>query len=251
LEYQKTKIDIEPGRHKVTLSASAVADLMIYLMWTASARDAAQGRSVFSAANGGTRIGEQLTSRNFNLVSDPKLSGLETLDRVINLGASSMSSPFDTGLPISATSIISGGVLSALASSRHAASEAGLPFTPLADNIHVYDAAGHGSLAETAARMGEGLLITCLWYIREVDPQSLLLTGLTRDGVYVVRNGEIVGAASNFRFNDSPVSLLNRITDAGESLDCLPREWADWFSLSRVAPLTIDGFNLSTKSDAI
>jgi predicted Zn-dependent protease len=99
--------------------------------------------------------------------------------------------------------------------------------------------------------MGEGLLITCLWYIREVDPQSLLLTGLTRDGVYVVREGAIVGAASNFRFNDSPVSLLNRITDAGESFDCLPREWADWFSRSRVAPLTIDGFNLSTKSDAI
>lgn len=251
LEYQKTKIDIEPGRHKVTLSASAVADLMIYLMWTASAREAAQGRSVFSAANGSTRIGEQLTSRNFNLISDPKLPGLETLDRVVNLGASSMSSPFDTGLPISATSIISGGVLSALASSRHAASEAGLPFTPLADNIYVHDAAGHGSLAETAARMGDGLLITCLWYIREVDPQSLLLTGLTRDGVYVVRDGEIVGATSNFRFNDSPVSLLNRITDAGESLDCLPREWADWFSRSRVAPLTIDGFNLSTKSDAI
>ncbi|NBY14844.1 MAG: TldD/PmbA family protein [Actinobacteria bacterium] len=251
LEYQKTKIDIEPGRHKVTLSASAVADLMIYLMWTASAREAAQGRSVFSAANGKTRVGEQLTSRDFNLISDPKLSGLATLDSVVSLGASSMSSPFDTGLPIAATNLISGGVLTALASSRHAASEAGLPFTALADNIYVYDGAGHGSLAETAARMGDGLLITCLWYIREVDPQSLLLTGLTRDGVYVVREGEIVGAAGNFRFNDSPVSLLDRITDAGDSLDCLPREWADWFSRSRVAPLAIDGFNLSTKSDAI
>ncbi|MBU6347265.1 MAG: hypothetical protein KGQ38_01440 [Actinomycetales bacterium] len=251
LEYQKTKIDIEPGRHMVTLSASAVSDLMIYLMWTASAREAAQGRSVFSAGDGKTRVGEQLSGRNFNLVSDPHLAGLETLDRVINLGSSSMSSPFDTGLEIPSTELISNGKLSALASSRHAAQEAGLPFTPLADNIYVYDAAGHGSLTETAARMGEGLLITCLWYIREVDPQSLLLTGLTRDGVYVVRDGQIVGAANNFRFNDSPVSLLNRIVDAGESRDCLPREWADWFSRARVAPLTIDGFNLSTRSDAI
>ena len=251
IEYQKNKIDIEPGRHKVTLSSSAVADLMIYLMWTASAREAAQGRSVFSAPNGKTRIGERLSSRDFNLTADPKLPGLETLNRVVNLGASSMSSPFDTGLPIEAAQIISNGALSALASSRHAAQEAGLPFTPLADNIHVYDGAGHGTLAETAARMGEGLLITCLWYIREVDPQSLLLTGLTRDGVYVVKGGEIVGAASNFRFNDSPVSMLGRIVDAGESIDCLPREWADWFTRSRVAPLTIDGFNLSTKSDAI
>ena len=251
LEYQKNRIDIEPGRHKVALSASAVADLMIYLMWTASAREAAQGRSVFSAAEGKTRVGEQLSTRSFNLVSDPRLSGLETLDHVVSLGASSMSSPFDTGLEIPKTKIIENGKLSALASSRHAAKEASLPFTPLADNIHVYDEAGNGSLAETAARMGDGLLVTCLWYIREVDPQSLLLTGLTRDGVYVVRGGEIVGATSNFRFNDSPVSLLGRILDAGESRDCLPREWADWFSRARVAPLVIDGFNLSTKSDAI
>ena len=94
-------------------------------------------------------------------------------------------------------------------------------------------------------------LITCLWYIREVDPQSLLLTGLTRDGVYVVRNGEIVGCANNFRFNESPVGMLSRITDAGTAIDCLPREWADWFSRSRVCPVTVDGFNLSTRSDAI
>ena len=251
LEFQKNKIDVEPGRHRVTLSASAVADLMIYLMWTASAREAAQGRSVFSAPNGKTKVGEQLSNRAFNLVSNPKLSGMETLDHVVSLGASSMSSPFDTGLQIPATKIIDNGTLNALASSRHAAQEAGLPFTPLADNIHVYDEAGDGSLTETAARMGDGLLITCLWYIREVDPQSLLLTGLTRDGVYVVRDGEIVGATNNFRFNDSPVSLLSRIVDAGESRDCLPREWADWFSRARVAPLVLDGFNLSTKSDAI
>lgn len=251
LIHQLTKIELEPGHHKVTLSSSAVADLMIYLMWTASAREAAQGRSVFSGPNGTTRIGEKLSNRLLSISSDPALSGLETVDHVVNLGSSSMSSTFDTGLPIGRTSILDQGILGALASSRFSASEAKLPFTPLADNIEVVDQNGHGSLEELAERMGDGLLITCLWYIREVDPQSLLLTGLTRDGVYVVREGKIIGAASNFRFNDSPVGLLNRIVDAGEAIDCLPREWADWFTRSRVAPLTIEDFNLSTKSEAI
>ena len=98
---------------------------------------------------------------------------------------------------------------------------------------------------------GDGLLVTCLWYIREVDAQSLLLTGLTRDGVYVVRDGEVIGAAGNFRFNDSPLGMLDRIADAGTPVDCLPREWADWFTRTRVAPLAIEDFNLSTTSEAV
>jgi predicted Zn-dependent protease len=113
------------------------------------------------------------------------------------------------------------------------------------------DAAGSGSLDQLAARMGDGLLITCLWYIREVDPQNLLLTGLTRDGVYVVRDGQVIGAANNFRFNESPIDMLKRVIDAGEMTPCLPREWADYFSRAQVAPLTIEGFNLSTRSDAV
>lgn len=251
LEHQLKRIEVEPGKHTVTLSSSAVADLMIYLMWTASAREADQGRSVFSAVGGGTRIGEQLTKRKITLKSDPKHPGLETIDKVISLGSSSFSSTFDTGLAIPAVSLISEGKLSALGSSRHAAAEANLPFTPLAENIIFSDQDGHGDLAQTAVRMGNGLLITCLWYIREVDPQSLLLTGLTRDGVYVVKDGEIIGTAGNFRFNESPVGMLNRIIDAGESIACLPREWADYFGRAQVAPLTISDFNLSTKSDAI
>ena len=251
LVHQLNKVDVAPGKHTVTLSPSAVADLMIYLMWTASAREAAEGRSVFSSRAGGTRVGEQLTSRKFNLTSDPKFKGLETINQVISVGTSTFASTFDTGLEIPAVSLIKDGKLSALGSSRYSASQAKLPFTPLADNIIVSDANGEGDLSDLAARMKDGLLITCLWYIREVDPQSLLLTGLTRDGVYVVADGEIIGAANNFRFNESPVGMLNRISDAGDATFCLPREWADWFSRAKVAPLTIADFNLSTKSDAI
>jgi predicted Zn-dependent protease len=94
-------------------------------------------------------------------------------------------------------------------------------------------------------------MLTCLWYIREVDSPSLLLTGLTRDGVYVVRGGEVIGAAGNFRFNDSPVGMLHRLRDAGTPTRCLPREWADYFTMTRVPPLAVTDFNFSSVSDAV
>ena len=251
LEIQNNVLSIDPGRHRVTLSSSAIADLLIYLMWSSAARDASEGRSAFSSSNGGTRVGEQLSTRDLNLLTDPNLKGFETFDHVVNLGSSALSSAFDTGFPLKKSQLITGGTLTALGSSRHAAQEAKLPFTPLTDNISFFDGNGKGSISDLAARMGDGLLVTCLWYIREVDPQNLLLTGLTRDGVYVVRGGEIIGATNNFRFNESPIDMLSRVIDAGSSVPCLPREWADWFSRAQVAPLTIEGFNLSTKSDAI
>ena len=251
LEHQKNMIEIEPGRHRVTLSPSAVADLMIYFLWSAAARDAAEGRNAFANPKGGARVGEKLTNRRLSLVTDPNLPGMETFDHVVNLGTSALASAFDTGMKIPRIQVITDGSLTALGSSRHAAETAKLPFTPLTDNIEFLDHDAHGSLSDLATRMNEGLLITCLWYIREVDPQNLLLTGLTRDGVYVVRDGQIVGAANNFRFNESPIDMLNHVSDAGDAVACLPREWADWFSRAKVAPLTIDNFNLSTRSDAV
>ena len=78
------------------------------------------------------------------------------------------------------------------------------------------------------ATTGRGLLLTCLWYIREVDPVTLLLTGLTRDGVYLVEDGEVVGAVNNFRFNESPLGVLDRATEAGVTERALSREWSEW-----------------------
>lgn len=251
LEHQRNVIEIEPGPQQVILTPSAASDLMIYLLWSASAREAAEGRSVFSAQPSGTRVGEKLSQALLNITSDPHMSELQTHDHVFALGSSSLASTFDNGLPIERVELIKDGVLRALGSSRHAAKEANLPFTPLAENIEVTVDGKAGSLEDLAQRVGNGLLITCLWYIREVDAQSLLLTGLTRDGVYVVRDGNIVGCTSNFRFNESPVGMLNRITDAGAAVRCLPREWGDYFARARVAPLAIADFNLSTKSDAI
>jgi predicted Zn-dependent protease len=105
-------------------------------------------------------------------------------------------------------------------------------------------------LDEMVAGTRRGLLLTCLWYIREVDPQSLLLTGLTRDGVYLVENGEVVGEVNNFRFNESPVGLLSRLAEAGGTQRTLGREWSDYFTRTAMPPLRVADFNMSTVSKA-
>ena len=97
---------------------------------------------------------------------------------------------------------------------------------------------------------GRGLLLTCLWYIREVDPQTLLLTGLTRDGVYLVEGGEVVGAVNNYRFNDSPVDILRRITEVSTTQRCLCREWNDYFTRTAMPSVRVADFNMSTVSQA-
>ena len=97
-----------------------------------------------------------------------------------------------------------------------------------------------------------GLLLTCLWYIREVDPQTLLLTGLTRDGVYLVENGEITGAVNNFRWNESPVDLLSRFTHASATVPSFSREWGDdYFSRTATPALRVPDFNMSSVSQAL
>jgi predicted Zn-dependent protease len=98
--------------------------------------------------------------------------------------------------------------------------------------------------------MDRGLLLTCLWYIREVDPQTLLLTGLTRDGVYLVENGEVTGEVNNFRFNESPVDLLDRFSGAGATVPGFSREWGDYFPRTAMPPLRVPDFNMSTVSQA-
>ncbi|HEX6888011.1 MAG TPA: metallopeptidase TldD-related protein [Candidatus Nanopelagicales bacterium] len=251
LAAQARVVDVQPGRRRVLLSPSAAADLLIYLLWSAGAQDAAEGRSAFARPGGGTRVGEQLTPRPFWLRSDPRARGVTCADHVQDTVSSPMSSPFDAGLPLAGTDWIAEGRLAALVGTRHAAAVAGLPTTPLIDNLLAGVDGAAGSLDDVAQRIGDGLLVTCLWYIREVDARSLLLTGLTRDGVYVVRDGEVIGACGNFRFNESPIAMLSRIADAGTPTGCLPREWADWFTRAQVAPLAIDDFNLSTPSQAV
>ena len=96
-----------------------------------------------------------------------------------------------------------------------------------------------------------GLLLTCLWYIREVDPATLLLTGLTRDGVYLVENGEVVAEVDhNFRFNHSPLDVVRQATEVGATERTLPREWKDWFTRVAMPPMRVPELNMSSVSPA-
>jgi predicted Zn-dependent protease len=250
LTWQENRVELAPGRHPALLSTSAVADLMIELYWSSIGRDAADGQSVWSASGGSTRVGQLVVDPRVTLSSDPRMPGFECAPFVLASGSSSSSSVFDNGLPTGATSWIGDGVLENLITTRHTAAETGLEHRPDIDNLRLEVEGSSGSLEELAARAEYGVLVTCLWYNRVVDPQTLLLTGLTRDGVYVVRGGEVVGAATNFRFNDSPVDVLRRISDAGTPVPTLAREMGDYFSRSAMPPLLVDGFNFSTVSQA-
>ncbi len=250
LRLQAAREQLAPGRHTVLLTPSAVADLLIYLTWSASGRDAVEGHNVFARTGGGTRIGEALSDRDLTLYADPDYPGLQTCGHAVVEANSSMESVFDNGLPLARQDLLRGGRLVGLRASRPTATRFGLQPFYLADNLILEDAAGHGTMADLIARTQDAVLVNCLWYIREVDPQTLLLTGLTRDGVYRVRDGQIVAALPNFRFNVAVPDLLSRIRDASGTQSCLPREWADWFVRTAMPALVVDDFNLSSASDA-
>jgi predicted Zn-dependent protease len=251
LGWAERAVALPAGRYETLLPPTAVSDLLTYLYWSAGAKEAAEGRTVFSKPGGGTRIGERLSSAPVTLSSDPRARGLACAPFVIAHASGSDSSVFDNGLPLHATSWIRDGSLAALVSSRHSAAVAGVPVTPAIDNLtFATSAAGAPTLEQMIASTGRGLLLTCLWYIREVDSQTLLLTGLTRDGVYLVENGEVVGAVNNFRFNESPVGMLGRLLEVGATVPTLPREWGDYFNRAAMPPIRVEGFNMSSVSQA-
>ena len=250
LEWAKRSVPLPQGRYEVVLPPEAVADLMVDLTNYAGGQDAEEGRTVFSAPGGGTRIGERLSELPFHLYGDPAEPGLECAPFLTVGASSSEASVFDNGMPIGATSWLEEGRLANLRYHRAAAERSGARFAPPVDNLVLELGGAKGTTEDLVARTDRGLLLTCLWYIREVDPSTLLLTGLTRDGVYLVEGGEITGAVNNFRFNESPVDLLSRTIEAGSSVRSLGREFGEWVNRSRMPPLRVADFNMSSISAA-
>jgi predicted Zn-dependent protease len=250
LGWAARKVELPPGRYETLLPPAAVADLMIYAYWTANARDAEEGRNVYSAGEGATKIGQRFSALPITLRSDPLYPGLETIP-FVNFTSSldDTSWAFDGGLPISATTWIDRGVLHELIRNRGHAARTGAQATPPVDNL-IMDGGGTASLQDMISSTKRGLLLTSIWYIREVDPERLLLTGLTRDGVYLVENGEVVGAVNNFRFNESPIELLGRISEIGVAELTLCREWNDYFNRTIMPTVRVPDFNMSTVSQA-
>lgn len=251
LEWARRSVALPAGRYETVLPPTAVADLMFYLYMSAGARSAEEGRTVFSTPGGGTRIGERLSPLPITLRSDPNEPGLESEPFLSTTSSEEgQLSVFDNGLPLGATDWIRSGRLTDLIRNRAWAAKTGAAAAPMVDNLVLECADGTATTDELVARTGRGLLVTCLWYMRAVDPQTLLLTGLTRDGVYLIEDGQVTGAVNNFRWNESPVDLLGRLTEVGRTEVCLPREWSDWFTRTAMPPVRVPDFNMSTVSQA-
>jgi predicted Zn-dependent protease len=250
LAWSRRRVDLPAGRYETLLPPSAVSDLMIYLYWTMEARDADEGRNVFAKPGGGNRVGERLAALPLTLRSDPDAPGLETAPFQVVGASSGSASVFDNGMASPAVSWIADGTLTNLVRPRAWALRTTAPATASLDNLILEDPTATASLEDMLAATDRGLLLTTLWYIREVDPQTLLLTGLTRDGVFLVEGGEVTGAVNNFRFNESPVDLLGRTVQAGRTERTLPREWNDWFTRCAMPPLRVPDFNMSSVSPA-
>ena len=250
LGWGSRQVELPAGRYDTILPPSSVADLMIDAYWYAGARTAHEGQSVYSRRGGGTRVGEQIARSGVDLYSDPAFPGLDCAPFAVAVTSDNERSVFDNGLPLTRTHWIRDGRLESLLQTRHSAAMTKQLVTPAIDNL-VLDVGGAGQTADLVAGTERGLLLTCLWYIRQVDPQVLLLTGLTRDGVYLIEDGEITGEVNNFRFNESPVDLLNRFSHASATVPSFSREWGDdFFSRTATPALRVPDFNMSSVSQA-
>ncbi|MEO6881929.1 MAG: metallopeptidase TldD-related protein [Mycobacteriaceae bacterium] len=248
LGWGRRQVELPAGRYETLLPSSAAADLMIYLAWSMEGRGAQEGHTALSRA-GGTRVGEKLTDLPLTLAFDPTAAGLEYTPFVATTGSSDEISVFDNGLAAERVELVKDGVVNALIYPRAAAATFGAPVAVPGDNL-LLTGGGDADISEMVAGTERGLLLTCLWYIREVDPASLLVTGLTRDGVYLIEDGKVTGEVNNFRFNESPLDLLRRVTEVGATERTLAREWKDWFTRTALPPMRIPDFHMSSTSQA-
>jgi predicted Zn-dependent protease len=198
----RNPVAIEPGRYTVILEPQAVGDLVQLVANYAAARTADEGRSPFVKAGGGNKVGEKIADERVTLFSDPADPQL-------------LAQPFDgDGLPLGRQVWIENGVLKQLYYSRFWAKKQGKSATGAPSSLKM--AGGTASLDELVRGTQRGVLVTRLWYLREVDPRTILYTGLTRDGTFLVENGKITKALRNFRFNESPLFMLNNLDALGQ-----------------------------------
>lgn len=243
-------IDISPGRHDTVLAPACVADLMLHLYWSAEVERAAAGGSPLGRS-GRPRLGERLAPRGLSLRSDPHDPVLRCAPFTITRDSGAGRSVFDNGLPLAPTRWIDDGVLAALPGSRWAAAEAGIPATGPVDNLILDGPAASAADPDPAAGLERGLLVTSLWYVRDVNPARLLVTGVSRDGVQVVENGQIIGRARNLRFAESSLDVLARAVPAGPTRRTVGRESGPALPRTAMPPLRVPDFRWTATSDAV
>ena len=199
----RTPQKAEPGRYTVILEAQAVGDLVQLVGNYTDARASDEGRSPFVKQGGGNKIGEKIVDNRVTIFSDPADPQL-------------LAQPFDgEGFPISRQVWVANGTLKQLYYSRFWARKQGKQPTGAPSSLKM--SGGSASMDEMIKSTERGILVTRLWYLREVDPRTILYTGLTRDGTFLVENGKISHAAQNFRFNESPLFMLNNLESLGKA----------------------------------
>jgi predicted Zn-dependent protease len=220
---------IEPGKYTVILEPEAAVTLVQNMMRGFDARSADEGRSFMSKPGGGTRLGEKLVDEQVTIFSDPLYPDLPT------------STWANDGRPLEKVTWIEKGVIKNLSYSRFWADKKGVKATPAGDGMIMMG--GDATLEELIKGTERGVLVTRLWYIRAVDPQTQLYTGLTRDGTFYIENGKIKFPIKNFRFNESPIIMLNNLEALGKP------ERTD--SRAMIPPMRIRDFTFTSLSDAV
>lgn len=225
---------LEPGKYPVILEPAAAAGLLAPLVFAFDARQADEGRSFLSKKGGGNRLGDTMFDARVSIHADPADAGVPVL-------------PWDgEGVPRTRTAFVEKGRVTALQYSRYWAQQK--KATPTANIGNVIVAGGSKSTAELIKSARKAVLVTRTYYIRMVDPQTLLLTGLTRDGTFYIENGAIQYPVKNFRFNESPVAMLNAVEEFGKPVRVADDEAPFPMMLP---PMSLKEFTFTSLSDAV
>ena len=230
----RNPVAVEPGRYTVILEPQAVGDLVQLLAFALDARSADEGRSAFARTGGGTKIGEKIVDSRVTLFSDPGDPQL-------------LGQPWTgEGLPLGREVWIENGVLKQLAYSRFWAQKKNA--RPNGGLGAVKMMGGDTTTEQMIASTPRGILVTRLWYLRQVDPRTVLYTGLTRDGTFLIENGKVTKAVKNLRFNESPLFMLNNLEAIGRAVRVAGTEAGG----NVVFPtLKVKDFNFTSLSDAV
>jgi predicted Zn-dependent protease len=228
---------IEPGRYTVILEPTAVGNLVQLINFALNARNADEGRSYFSKPGGGNKIGDKVVDGRVTLVSDPH-------------DPEAYANTFTgEGLPTARTTWIENGVVRNLAYDRYWAQKQGVQPKPQVGSMRM--SGGDSSIEEMIANTPRGILVTRFWYIRPVDPRTILYTGLTRDGTFLIENGRISRAVQNLRFNESPIFMLNNLEAMGTPVRVSASESGSAGFAVVVPPIKVRDFNFTSLSEAV
>jgi predicted Zn-dependent protease len=230
-------VAIEPGRYTVVFEPTAVGNLVQFITRAFNARSADEGRSFFSLPGGKNKLGQKVVDERVTITSDP-------------FDPDVAGSPFTgDGSPTQRVVWIENGIVKNLDYDRYWAQKTG--HTPTGSGGSIRMSGGTSSLEELIASTQRGLLVTRFWYLRPVDQRTILYTGLTRDGTYLIENGKITKPVKNFRFNDSPIFMLNNLEAMGVPERVSASEGGEPGQAIMVPPIKVHDFNFTSLSDAV